>query len=120
MTDLISRDKVQEIISVMLSDYQTEETKEALETLDVDITNLPSIAPLGKCDRCGGEIYPNTLCIECNDYLAKSVFAEEIKQEIQKILDMTRVVETESQRAQVIALSWVLELIDKHIGKEQE
>ena len=35
---------------------------------------------IGKCDRCGGEIYPNTLCIECNDYLAKSVFAEEIKQ----------------------------------------
>lgn len=40
----------------------------------------------------------------------------EIKGEIHKILDMTKVVETDSQRAQIIALSWVLELLDKHIG----
>ena len=41
--DLISREKVQEIIAVMLSDYLTDESREILETLDVDISNLPSI-----------------------------------------------------------------------------
>lgn len=45
---------------------------------------------------------------------------EDIKAEIHKVLDMTKIVETDSQRAQVIALSWVLELFDKHIGKESE
>lgn len=69
--------------------------------------------PLGKCDRCGGEIYPNTLCIECNDYLARSVFAEEIKQEIEKIEYLG------CPQPQVV-IKDILDIIDKHLKGEQE
>ena len=68
----------------------------------------------GKCDRCGCEILPNTLCIECNDYLARSVFAEEIKQEIYKTIDEYDSVYYTS------ALHKALDIIDKHLKGEQE
>ena len=70
---------------------------------------------IGECDRCGGEIYPNTLCIECNDYLAKSVFAEEIKQEIEK--EMSNADTNDYLNGLNMALMIINE---KHIGKEQE
>lgn len=77
---------------------------------------------IGKCDRCGGEIYPNTLCIECNDYLAKSVFAEEIKADIEKyeadciLSDDSK----ECKECDKIVFGSIYNIIDKHIGKEQE
>ena len=76
---------------------------------------IPLPKGLGKCDRCGGEIYPNTLCIECNDYLAKSVFAEEIKQEIEK--EMSNADTNDYLNGLNMALMIINE---KHIGKEQE
>ena len=45
---------------------------------------------------------------------------DDIKAEIHRVLDMTRIIETDTQRAQIIALNWVLEIIDKYIGKESE
>ena len=82
----------------------------------------PLSKELGKCDRCGGEIYPNTLCIECNDYLAKSVFAEEIKADIEKyeadciLSDDSK----ECKECDKIVFGSIYNIIDKHIGKEQE
>lgn len=72
----------------------------------------------GKCDRCGGEIYPNTLCIECNDYLARSVFAEEIKQEIEQA--MGDFYYSEHDLGVREGFRFALEIIDNHIGKEKE
>lgn len=74
--------------------------------------------PLGKCDRCGGEIYPNTLCIECNDYLARSVFAEEVKQEIEQAIDEYYYSEHDLGVRQ--GFRFALEIIDKHLKGEQE
>ena len=74
--------------------------------------------PLGKCDRCGGEIYPNTLCIECNDYLARSVFAEDIKQEIERA--MGDFYYSEHDLGVREGFRFALEIIDNHIGKEKE
>lgn len=80
--------------------------------------SLINSTPLDKCDRCGGEIYPNTLCIECNDYLAKSVFAEEIKQEIEQTMGDFYYSEHDLGVRQ--GFRFAMEIIDKHIGKEQE
>lgn len=44
----------------------------------------------------------------------KSVI-EDIKAEIRKPLDESRVIDSDTARAQAIALSWCLEVIDKHI-----
>ena len=74
--------------------------------------------PLGKCDRCGGEIYPNTLCIECNDYLARSVFAEDIKQEIEQA--MGDFYYSEHDLGVREGFRFALEIIDNHLGKEKE
>ena len=89
-----------------------------LHLYDAVRNGIPLPKALGKCDRCGGEIYPNTLCIECNDYLAKSVFAEEIKQEIEQAMGDFYYSEHDLGVRQ--GFRFALEIIDKHIGKEQE
>ena len=75
---------------IEIDDNEYSEIMDNKEHKSWDMTHYERVIsngiPLGKCDRCGGEIYPNTLCIECNDYLARSVFAEDIKQDIEKAM----------------------------------
>ena len=42
MAELISRDKIHDIIAVAYSGYLTDETREALEKIDVDVADLPT------------------------------------------------------------------------------
>ena len=79
---------------------------------------IPLPKELGKCDRCGGEIYPNTLCIECNDYLAKSVFAEEIKQEIYDFEEEVFHRPNTDYEAYA-SIRHCLDIIDNHLKGEQ-
>ncbi len=43
---------------------------------------------------------------------------EDIKAEIEKPLRINKGLKTENAKAQAIALSWCLEVIDRHIGNE--
>ena len=45
---------------------------------------------------------------------------EKIKAEIQKPMRKIRILDTETQKAQMIALAWCLEIIDKYREQESE
>ena len=45
---------------------------------------------------------------------------QEIRQEIEKPLHDERFFDTENAKAQYIALNWCIEIIDKHIGGDNE
>ena len=56
--DCISREEVQDLISRWLSDYLLDETREALETINYKVGDMPSVTPerpKGKWMECGGD-----------------------------------------------------------------
>ena len=63
--DAISRDKVHEIIAVALSEYITDEERETLETLDVDVANIPTVQEPKTGHREYNDIYDHYLCGNC-------------------------------------------------------
>ena len=48
--DAISRQEVQDLLATWLSDYLTDETREALETIDGKVGDMPSVTP--KAEHC--------------------------------------------------------------------
>ena len=60
--------------------------------------------------------------VDCNDIARVSTVCdiERIKAEIQKPIRETRIVDTETQKAQIIALAWCLEIIDKYTKGDAE
>lgn len=56
--DCISREEVQDLISRWLSDYLLDETREALETINYKVGDMPPVKPKrpkGKWMECGGD-----------------------------------------------------------------
>ena len=52
--DAISRAEVHNLLATWISDYLTDETREALETIDYKIEDLPPVTP--KAETCGNAI----------------------------------------------------------------
>lgn len=51
--DCISREEVQDLISRWLSDYLLDETREALETINYKVGDMPSVTPKAEpCEDC--------------------------------------------------------------------
>lgn len=63
--DAVSREEVQDLISRWLSDYLLDETREALETINYKVGDMPSVYP----ERQRGEwlhIYKSDIACECS------------------------------------------------------
>lgn len=80
--DCISREEVQNLISRWLSDYLLDETREALETINYKVGDMPSVTPerpkgkwidvngdggLFECSKCGDKVCcaNNNYCPNC-------------------------------------------------------
>lgn len=56
--DVVSRQAVHDLLATWLSDYLTEETREALEVIDGKVTDLPSVQPKQRVGRwIGHKVY---------------------------------------------------------------
>ena len=83
--DCISREEVQDLISRWLSDYLLDETREALETINYKVGDMPSVTPqrkrgkwivisceptdIFKCSECGMRVInPYRYCPMCGSY----------------------------------------------------
>lgn len=81
---------------------------------------------IGKCFRCGKTIERGyTLCSECvqkrtkPDSVPVSVI-EDIRSEIADVMKSESKLDTENAKAQYIALSWCLEIIDRTMAEQEE
>lgn len=71
-------------------------------------------------DEIGGEYEPYLGCSK--EYIDRQPTVdvlEQIRAEIQKVLDAERDFTSENAKAQAIALSWCLEIIDKYKGDKE-
>lgn len=83
--DCISREEVQDLISRWLSDYLLDETREALETINYKVGDMPSVKPerpKGKwindnCSICGYGVRPWNNTPYCPNCGAKMGGADE-------------------------------------------
>ena len=98
--DCVSRDAVHSLIIPWLNDYLLDETREALETIDYKVEDLPSVIPQpSDCRRCkkwsecpcGKEGHENGNSIgysvgECREYEQESII-DKIRAEMEVIAD---------------------------------
>ena len=72
------------------------------------------IGAMNMCDEISNEAYKKIMC-HCEEY-----DIEQIRAEIEDKRNVAGHFDTKTARAQVLALSWVLDLIDKYTKGERE